>query len=512
MKRRRVILVVISLILVAAVLASVIRHYQLRAATDAYIAELKAKGELTELAQLIPPPVPPDQNGAEAVRKADQMFNAGHTLLSSNYFYGGMRMVAPGKAASATELPDLRDDYYATNSWEEVRDAVAKNAEAFALLHQIIRKPNFDTGIQYEKGVDQLQLTNLLVTKAKATAMRLGTAALSDLHERDTGSATENVRTMLAVAEGMRSEHLVISELVRIGIVDIVVPDTWEILQSPNVTDEQLAALQKDLANVEFFHSMQTAFELERASEIVTVKKWRGGDRDFDRSLLDPPTIPWFERPELSALDRLRLKSRLFRWRYWWSYPDEIRQLKGDELILNAYRAAQTNDALLPIQQNLETNIAKFPTPTNREDYYWFSNAMNVDLHFTLSESIPVSARTFSRVMTKEMEKRMVITAIALKRYQLKHGKYPVALDALVPEFLPAIPRDLDGKSLRYRRNADGSFTLYSIGEDGKDDGGDPTPPEAHKKSLWWLMGRDWVWPQRATAEEIQKFYSNQPK
>jgi hypothetical protein len=512
MKRRWVILVVIGLILVAAVLASVIYHSQLRAAREKYIAELKAKGESIDLAQLIPPPVPPDQNGAEALRKADQMFNAGHTLLSSNYSYGGMRMVAPGKAAIMTEQPVLREDYDATNSWEEVRAAVAKNADAFALLHQIIKKRNFDTGIDYAKEVDTVVFTNLLLPEAKAAAMRLGTAALSDLHEKDAGSATENVRTMLAITEGMRREHTIISGLVRIAIVAIAVPDTWEILQSPNVTDEQLAALQMDLANVEFFHSMQTAVELERASGIVTVDKWRGGDRDFDRALLNPPTIPWFERPELSALDRLRLKSRLFRWRYWWSYPDEIRELNGEEFILETWRAAQTNDALLALQQNLQTNIAKFPMPTNEESYYWFSNAMNVDLHFTLSESVPVSARTFYRVMTREMERRMAVTAIALKRYQLKHGKYPVALDALTPQFLTAIPRDLDGKALRYQRNVDGSFTLYSIGDNGVDNGGDPTPTGEHKTSLQWQFGRDWVWPQRASGKEIQQFYAHPPK
>ena len=33
----------------------------------------------------------------------------------------------------------------------------------------------------------------------------------------------------------------------------------------------------------------------------------------------------------------------------------------------------------------------------------------------------------------------------------------------------------MDGQPLRYRRNADGTFLLYSIGENGKDDGGNPS-------------------------------------
>ena len=53
-----------QLLLGVAILVPVIHHYQLRAATEAYIAQLKAQGEPMELAQVIPPPVPPEQNGA----------------------------------------------------------------------------------------------------------------------------------------------------------------------------------------------------------------------------------------------------------------------------------------------------------------------------------------------------------------------------------------------------------------------------------------------------------------
>jgi hypothetical protein len=64
---------------------------------------------------------------------------------------------------------------------------------------------------------------------------------------------------------------------------------------------------------------------------------------------------------------------------------------------------------------------------------------------------------------------------------------------------------------LRYQRSADGSFALYSIGDDGKDDAGDPTPSNG-SSSVQWQRGRDWVWPQPATSAEIQKFDDNPPK
>src|SRR5208282_2862664 len=111
MSHRWKILVALGLALVAAVLIPVIRHYQLRAATEAYIAELKAKGEPMDLARVIPPPVPPEQNSADTLRNADELFDASFhadkSLLETN-FVSGMRMVAPGRAMIRWQQSDIR--------------------------------------------------------------------------------------------------------------------------------------------------------------------------------------------------------------------------------------------------------------------------------------------------------------------------------------------------------------------------------------------------------------------
>ena len=118
--------------------------------------------------------------------------------------------------------------------------------------------------------------------------------------------------------------------------------------------------------------------------------------------------------------------------------------------------------------------------------------------------------------MAAEASRRIDVTAIALKRYQLRHGDYPADLTALVPEFVPSVPRDpVDGQPLRYRRNTDGTFLLYSVGENGKDDGGDPLPGKGVKTSFFnWLNpdALDWVWPQPATPEEVQNYYAHPPE
>jgi hypothetical protein len=63
--------------------------------------------------------------------------------------------------------------------------------------------------------------------------------------------------------------------------------------------------------------------------------------------------------------------------------------------------------------------------------------------------------------------------ALAVLRCKARHGTLPEGLDALVPEFVEAVPPDpFDGKPLRYRKAGD-RFVVYAVGRDGKDDGGE---------------------------------------
>jgi len=134
-----------------------------------------------------------------------------------------------------------------------------------------------------------------------------------------------------------------------------------------------------------------------------------------------------------------------------------------------------------------------------------------VPRRFILSKLLlPALDRAIHAATRCETQREMTVAAIALKRYQLRTGKLPPNLEALIPEFLPVLPIDyMDGKPFRYHPNVDGTFALYSVGEDGKDDGGDPNPVQTWKKSLssfWSWDARDVVWPIPATPEEVTAY------
>jgi hypothetical protein len=72
----------------------------------------------------------------------------------------------------------------------------------------------------------------------------------------------------------------------------------------------------------------------------------------------------------------------------------------------------------------------------------------------------------------KEALIRTAIAALAAERFRVEEGRWPGSLDQLVPRYIAAVPRDPFAKGpLKVRKFADGLF-IYSVGYDGKDDGG----------------------------------------
>jgi hypothetical protein len=185
--------------------------------------------------------------------------------------------------------------------------------------------------------------------------------------------------------------------------------------------------------------------------------------------------------------------------------------LRGYEILLNTMRLAETNGSF-------QSALSFENTALNQLGISQLDESSDFDLRSMLSESIVSASRITERVMPIEVARQLVITGIALKHYHLKHENYPDNLSKLTPELLASIPLDpVDGKPLHYRKNTDGTFVLYSVGANGKDDGGDPTWPAGMKNinsNFDWqnLNARDWVWPQRATPAEIQRYYAGLPK
>jgi hypothetical protein len=291
------------------------------------------------------------------------------------------------------------------------------------------------------------------------------------------------------------------------AIAHITLTATWELLQSPNSTEAQLAKLQHDWAEVEFMQATEDALLMERAMSEATLAQMRNSSGAF-RSVATgwrsgsggSGSGDWFRQ----AGEMTLLKTKETLWHFAWSYPDQLRSLKGHQAILEAVRMVKNGQPFEVAFRQEEQKLAALGIEVRKEDSNLWNN---MDMRSLFSRSVLSLQGLPHKVLAAEMARQMAVTAIALKRYHLSHGRYPSDLAALISEFIPAMPRDpVDGQPLRYRVQPDGTFLLYSIGEDGEDNGGDPSSATG-SKTFWWLRGRDWVWPQPATIEEVSAYY-----
>lgn len=517
---RPVALIAIGLILFTLGLWVWAIHFRAKRAVVNYKLQLIAAGEKLTVDELIPKPVPPEQNSADIFLKAVARLNFRQSLLDSNP-PPAMRMVAPGKAMTGWALPDIRDSYEnkTTNTWAEADAAIAEISEALELLQQMVEHPTIDFGLDYHQGFTLL-LPNL--SQTKKAAQRLSAATLCDLHCGDAATAAMNVRAMLALAKASTDERLVISQLVRMAIAAITVSANWELMQSPGLTEAQLTALQRDWAELEFLQAAEIALAMERALGEMTLEEMRNSSVGFRRVISGygpggggsvGSAGTWTDEAEQFAKDvwsKTQLQTKETAWRVAWSYPDQLRTLKGNQVLVDTARLVRSNGCFKPALQDQERKLGELGILGRETASDSGIDALDLDFRSLLSQSVVSLNRVLNRVMTIEASRQAAITAIALKRYQLRHGSYPVALAALVPEFLPAVSRDpVDGQPLRYRVNSDGTFLLYSIGEDGEDNGGDPHSAKSDSPSLAWQRGRDWVWPQPASAEETEAYFES---
>lgn len=496
--------IVSGFVLLVAALSACLFHAKGKRAVENYRNQLVANGEKLTVQELLPRTVRPAQNSVAVFRTANGLLNK-HQFFDLTNSLTAMRSINPGKAMVAWAQADVRNEK--TNTWEEVQAAAADERELVELLETIVDRPVLDFHLDYGVGFSLL-LPHL--APLKHFAQRLSSTAICDLQRGDTEAAGLKIRAILAIVKGMEDERLIISQLVRIAIAHIGVAATWEFLQSSRVTDEQLAILQRDWADAEFLRGAENALLMERAMSEAAAARMRQSSAEFrqnatmySRGTSSAGLSGWAEQAANSAV----LKTKESMWRFAWSDPDELKMLRGQQVILNTIRAAQTNQAFADSLRQQETGLAALGVkPQSDSDKGYFGIDENVSS--MMSQSLVSIQRVPQRIFRTEVARNIVITAIALKRYQLRHGAYPSALAALKPEFATEVPRDpIDGKPLRYRLNSDGTYVLYSVGDDGKDDGGDVSAATPSKTTSW-LQGRDWVWPLPASDDEVKTFFA----
>ena len=470
-----------------------------QAALQKYEKELVAKGEKLAFAELIPP-LPDGPNKAIELVGLCNSFRTGAVLIANAP--QPMKCIAPGKALVVTKEADWFDKKAGKLTWEQVGKDLERNREVLDELRALVRVPVLRYPLNY-RGVSTL-LPHL--ARQKGAAQWLSGSALYKTHTKDISGAIDDIESIVMLARLTEHEPILISQLVRIALVEIAVPNCWPLLQH-EATDADLVRLQKLFNDIDTIGPMILGLQGERAMARDTFAMIRSEQIKFDD--LEDTAISFGLGDETpGALDNVpygaEMKGALRAhviyptWRYVFSYEDEHHAIEEMQRIIDMARVAMATRSAAPLK-SLEGALKEKNKPSG--DYRSWK-------YFVTGLLLPGTGTGGSRAFRTQTLCQMSVAAIALKRYHMRYKKYPSGLGELVPEFLSEMPLDYqDGKPLHYRLDG-GQFMLWSVGPDGKDNGGTPKS----EPDFSWMSGPDDVWPQPASEAEVTAYRESQLK
>ncbi len=349
----------------------------------------------------------------------------------------------------------------------------------------------------------------------RQAAQALQTATLAQLHRGDLSGALENLEALAAFSRLYASEPLLTCYMIRVAILGLADDVCWDALQAEGWSEAQLARLQHACQGDELLQQMPGVGEAEKVVRLLSIRRFASGSyEDWMNRYEEFYQSFGFKPPACDAAQAVRLwRQWVFHplWRFAWADQEQVHFLRSVQGELLALRETTQRPSWAELSRQLAGNHQDYSPPAASWRLYTTLPLIDRMSDVLGGSAIPVRgypypdlSRAWLTTMRNLTWHEMARTVIALNRYRLRHGQWPDSLEALMPELLVAPPRDLmDGQVLRYRPQPDGRYVLYSVGQDGSDDGGDPTPPSsgdnAQYRSPW--DGRDWVWPRLAAQE-----------
>jgi hypothetical protein len=231
--------------------------------------------------------------------------------------------------------------------------------------------------------------------------------------------------------------------------------------------EPQLIALQQQLAQTDLLPIITESFLDERASTATSLENGPPAEMFKQMSKINGQNVHVLEM----------LKNPFFAFLFFaprgWVYQNMVFGAR----LLPAYESGNVAKHLV-LPEIAERGMQEFKALSK-----WSPNS------FLCGLSIPNFTKAWQTTAHNQTLVDQAQIACALERYRLAHGDYPGTLGALAPQYIENIPHDIiGGQPLRYRHSPDGSFLLYSIGWNEKDDGGLTAPDNE-------VGSGDWVWP-----------------
>jgi hypothetical protein len=475
-----------ALLLVMAAMALLGMRSGGRRALQKYQAELATKGERLTFAELT-------RGRQTNVVDSQALLTNATAKLNNGRIAPGLleprRYAQPGRASVAWREASPRGTHSATAgsgaTWEEFAAQMQAAQVALREIREALKHPAADAG----------PCTNMLIERRvnfvaiRIAAQWLMGAAENELHQGRLEAGLQDLEAMAALARMERDEYTLVAQMIRVAVTGLGLAATWDALQAPGWTEPQLARLQATWKPVDLAEALETACLGERARgfELFTMVR-RSGAARTGRSFAS--FWGWgASRPKATFEDLVSDYLYFPAYKLSTIDADELLYLKTAQENVAALRSVRAHRSWPDVKQTLLKAGSQANQRASVFDRLRYPVSTRVIPNYVKADGTAINAET---------ERQMTLAAIALKRFQLRHGQLPPSVEALVPELMPAVPYDyMCAEPLRYRLKTDGSYVLYSVGLDGKDDGGDPGLALSATPGLWG--GRDAVWPSPAT-------------
>jgi hypothetical protein len=418
--------------------------------------ELEAKGAVLDWNAYIPPPVPDDQNFF-AAPKMQGWFVKIQSSLSNELT---VRLLNTDTVA--TNLNEAASAKYLTWSDQFEPD--------FDLIREALKRPYARMDGDYSKPYAR-PIPNFVAVRIVAQTLAQRAKCYLLLGQPD--KALQELTLMhdmchLLVGAPTGKSMTLVAAMINVAVTGLYVNTLADGLQSHAWQEQQLAALQEQLAQINLTPFVLAALQEEPAAVC----------RDFEIE-----SMPISEFINIGQTSKSKWPGKIgdWLWPHGWTYQNMVNVILLEKKSWDGFDLA--HDTVFP--RKLEKASSEVDRFFGSDQPYFFGQ--NSPYKFLAAFAIPnftKAEQTAAHTQTLVNEAQIVC---ALERYHLAHGEYPETLDALAPQFIQTIPHDIiGGEPLHYRRTDDGKFLLYSVGWNETDDGGKDGGNDFTKY--------DWVW------------------
>jgi hypothetical protein len=459
---------------------------------DGYKRAAESRGEKLDLASVMPPAVPDDQNFfcapivAEALSKlgsnSSELVQKSDFQMNFQIWRGDMpKWINRGGNWQKGSLTDLTEWQLAIRKFNETDEGKTNGFPAPAQpqspaadvltalriynpaleeLRQAAERPGARMPLGYENGFGAAGALLPWLAEMKRCAQFLELRTVAEEQDGQGAAALADLKLLSRVNDSIRNSPFLISLLVRDAIQSIALQPVYEGLAQHCWNDAQLADLERTLAAEDFLADGLNALHGEKICAIDTFEKQRlthlmiidAGDQRVTNRMSGMPAAFfyqnqfWFAELNDRYAALIDMTNRMVS-------PSAFTRLNGE------MEAAKKHYSIYQVQALM---------------------------------SVPAVGAAMSKLARVQSQVDLARVACALERYRLAQGSYPETLDALAPQFIGKIPNDvINGQPLHYRRTEGGKFVLYSVGWDEKDDGGNIFLTD--KGAIDQKRG-DWVW------------------